>query len=219
MFKLMILPRTRQGLSRAELRRHLEDVHAPLCLGLPSVGGHFTHYVHHYVQDGAEDPLLGKTLGYWDALTAIGFASAETFQASIASADYVTHVAPDEDRFREQEGSIGLPVEERVILDGERSGPTLFYLRRAAAGADRDAVGHEWRVRLLTLVGRPGLPIDAYGQNIVLAPPPTPFDFIDEIAWDGDVSVDFARQIAEAEAGLFDPAATMAMVTARRVFV
>lgn len=219
MFKLMILPRTLDGLSRTALRRHLEDVHAPLCLGLPSVGGCFTRYVHHYAQETASDPWLGKPLGHWDALTAISFASMDMFRASTASPDYAKLVAPDEDRFREAEGSIAFPVEEYTLLDGERNGPTLFYLRQVAAGADRDAVGREWRARFAALFRQSGLPMGAYLQNIVRAPPPTPFDFNDEIGWTGAAPADFTRQITEAETGLFDPAATRAMITTRRVFV
>ena len=61
--------------------------------------------------------------------------------------------------------------------------------------------------------------VEVYVQNINMAPGPAAFDFIDEIGWSGEVSAEFARAVAVAEMGLFDPEITCMLVTERRPFV
>lgn len=220
MFKLMILPKTVPGLSRSGLREHLEHVHAPLCLGLPSVGGHFRRYVHHYAQDGPEvDPLLGKPVGRWDALTTICFDNAAAFQASVSSPEYETLVLPDENGFRDAQGSIGMPVDERILLDGRAQEIVVFHLRRRVPGLSRDDAGRAWRDRLASiLVGHQG-GLGNYVQNIVQGPDGSAFDFIDELSGWTDRASSVFQDIIHAERGLFEPKATQAIVALRKVFI
>jgi hypothetical protein len=122
-------------MTRAELRDHLEHVHAPLCLSLPEIGGQFRQYAHHYTLDGVADPILNARPADLDALTIIQLNDEASFKATIASDAYQKFVLPDEDRFREREGSVGLPVRETVFHNGSsRSQRRVFHLRRVVTG-------------------------------------------------------------------------------------
>ena len=57
-FKLIILPATKAGMTRAELHHYLEFSHGPLVMNYPDVSGGFTEYVHHYVES-ASAPRAG----------------------------------------------------------------------------------------------------------------------------------------------------------------
>lgn len=100
--KLVILPRTRTGLGRAGLRRHLETIHGPMVVGETEVSAPFTRYVHHYTRT-TDLPLQMEER---DAVTFIHFDSMAGMIASKASEGYRDRVGPDEDNFREVEGSI-----------------------------------------------------------------------------------------------------------------
>lgn len=144
--KLVILPRTRLGLGRAGLRRHLETVHGPMVVAEPAVSGGFTGYVHHYAQDLAGLPLLDDR----DAVTVIRFAEPAAMAASKASEAYRLRVGPDEDNFRERDGSIALFAAERVVASGADDALAKLLVFRAARGVDIE----RWALALAAIAAR-----------------------------------------------------------------
>lgn len=225
MLKLMIVPRTRAGMSRTALQHHLEQVHGPLCLAQTDVGGHFRRYIHHYVTSATADPLLGdRLLSDRDALTTISLDNFESFQASISSAGYCDVIGPDEDNFREVEGSLHFFVDE-IVLKASGQGPIkLFHLRRFADGRDHAQASRIWRDRITELLGLRALGgLSGYLHNLVLPGqgPPLAYDAIDEISL-GEEATDLtaaAALLSEAEQELFDPSATAALVTRPKAFI
>lgn len=227
MLKLMILPRTRRGLTRHALHHHLEQVHGPLCMAHADVGGHFRRYVHHYVTTATEDPLLGeRLLGDRDAITIIGFDGPEAFRASVSSAGYRDVISPDEDNFREVEGSLAFFVEETVLRDGGGAGLKLFHLRRFAEGIDHVQGSRLWRERIArALDSRAFAGLTGYVHNRVLpgeggAPAYHAIDEISLGAGTGDWSAAAAAAtIALEEDGLFEVSTSAALVTRAKVFI
>lgn len=144
--KLVILPRTRQGLGRAGLRHHLENVHGPMVVADPEVSGGFTGYVHHYAQDMADAALLEDR----DAVTVIRFAEIAAMVASKASEGYRLRVGPDEDNFREMDGSVALFASERVAAPGIADAVAKLFVFRTVEGFDLDA----WACTLAPMAAR-----------------------------------------------------------------
>lgn len=152
--KLVILPRTRIGLGREGLRRHLETIHGPMVAADPHVRQVFRGYVHHYVQDSPVRDLA--ELKERDAVTIIRFGSAQDMIASKASAGYRDRIGPDEDNFREVEGSVGLSAQEIVVLPGlEQAARKIFVFRRLPEVDEAQLSG--WVDRLAELQGVAGL--------------------------------------------------------------
>jgi hypothetical protein len=130
--KLVILPRTRIGLGRSGLRQHLETVHGPLVVSEPDVSGRFSSYVHHYVQDLAVPAGLA-ILQDRDAVTIIRTPSMADLGLSKENAAYRDRISPDEDNFREVEGSVALLAEEFEVAPGiEDASCKLFIFRNSA---------------------------------------------------------------------------------------
>ena len=145
--KLVILPRTRAGLGREGLREYLETVHGPMVVNAPDVSGNFSTYVHHYTQDLAEaegvTPLIDR-----DAVTIIRLRNLEDLRASKASAGYRNKVGPDEDNFRDTDGSVALLAEEQEVVAGADNAPRKLFIFRNAMQASVD----EWASTLSGIV-------------------------------------------------------------------
>lgn len=208
------------------MQSHLEQVHGPLCMRHADVGGRFRRYVHHYATDAAVDALLGgRLLGDRDALTIIAFDDMDAFRASTSSAGYRDAVGPDEDNFREVEGSLFFFAEEAVLREGQAAAKAkLFHLRRFTDGVSPTLASQTWceRVRRLLARAGDGAAPSHYVHNRVVSGGARPaFDAIDEIGLDGgekNLSA-IGAALADAQAGLFDVDATAAMVTRPKVFV
>lgn len=115
--KLVILPQTRVGLGREGLRRHLETVHGPMVMSEPDVSGRFCSYVHHYVHDLPEMDAV-EFLQDRDAVTIIRTASMADLGLSKSNDGYRDRIGPDEDNFREVEGSVALLADEIEVAPG-----------------------------------------------------------------------------------------------------
>jgi EthD domain len=115
--KLVILPRTRVGLGREGLRRYLETVHGPMVMNEPDVSGKFCRYVHHYVKDVTEMNGV-EFLQDRDAVTIICAASIADLGLSKANDGYRNRIGPDEDNFRQIEGSVALLADEFEVAPG-----------------------------------------------------------------------------------------------------
>ncbi|AOF98774.1 ethD domain protein (plasmid) [Blastomonas sp. RAC04] len=129
--KLVILPRTRAGLTKAGLRQHLEKVHGPMVVAEPDVSGRFSGYVHHYVQD-APSSLALAPLQDRDAVTVIRLPSMTDLASSKANAAYRENIGPDEDNFREIIGSVALLADEVAIVPGADDAPLKLFVFRTA---------------------------------------------------------------------------------------
>jgi EthD domain len=150
--KLVILPRTRTGLDRAELRHHLETVHGPMVVNDPEVSGRFTSYVHHYVEDRAElqgDLLLQDR----DAVTIIRIPTMAELGLSKSNDGYRNTIGPDEDNFREIEGSVALFAEEYEVAPGADDAPRKLFVFRRAKPDDME----NWASKVRELVSHNGL--------------------------------------------------------------
>lgn len=144
-FKLVILPATKAGMSRAALQHYLEHDHGPLVMSYADVGGRFMRYEHHYVES---EPVLA-TGG--DAVTIISFASVADMVASKASDNYRLYVGPDEDNFRDEAASRAYSAQPRVIRDGPRDAPCkVLILRRLRDDADAPV---KWEDHVATVLG------------------------------------------------------------------
>jgi uncharacterized protein (TIGR02118 family) len=76
MLKFMVVVYRRLDLTRAEFRRHLEEVHRPLARNLPGL----KRYVQNYVCDDPKRKLPG-----WDAIIELWFESWAAMEAAWAS--------------------------------------------------------------------------------------------------------------------------------------
>ncbi len=220
-FKLIILPRTRIGLDRAGLRHHLETVHGPLAMATPDASRYFTGYTHHYAHHyalGPDDPLFAAPLSDRDALTIIRFAQPDDLKASTNSAGYREVLSPDEDNFREREGSFAFAAQEHVLRTAMGAPAKLFVMRRCAG--DPGDVAGQWAERVAAVLAQGAEGIGGYCINI-LTPlgPPAAFDMLDEIELTGTAIPPAHRAtLIAASDGLFAGPAT-AMLTEPRCFL
>lgn len=133
--KLVILPRTRAALGRDGLRRYLEAVHGPMVVDETAVSGRFTSYVHHYAQDWATSGGISGDMAILedrDAVTIIRTPTMADLALSKACDGYRKRIGPDEDNFREAEGSLALLADEIEAVPGvDCAGHKLFIFRSA----------------------------------------------------------------------------------------
>jgi EthD domain len=215
-FKLIILPATKAGMTRADLQHHLEFVHGPLVMKYPDVSGGFTEYVHHYVESRPE-VQAGR-----DAVTIISFASVADLGPSKANENYQLHVGPDEDNFRDEAGSRAFSGVALVIRHGaqDRLGDAprkLLIFRRLREGADAAA---EWESHVTAVLGGGEWGV---GRIVVnrLSPlgGPGDFDILDEIGLIDEADIkQIEAALDSAPAGLV-AGTSIVLVTRPRVFV
>jgi EthD domain len=123
-FKLVILPATKVGMTRAALKHHLSEVHGPLVMSYKDVSGNFLSYVHHYVEGG---DIMAEPAGA-DAVTVIEFADIAHLAASKSSAPYLDLVGPDEDNFREEAESRAYRAVPGIVLEGSSDTPVKLLV-------------------------------------------------------------------------------------------
>jgi hypothetical protein len=118
----------------------------------PEVSGRFTSYVHHYVEDRAElqgDLLLQDR----DAVTIIRIPTMAELGSSKSNDGYRNRIGPDEDNFREVEGSVALLVEENEVAPGADEAPRKLFVFRGARPDDVDG----WASKMRHLVNENSL--------------------------------------------------------------
>jgi EthD domain len=211
-FKLIILPATKAGMTRADLQHHLEFVHGPLVMKYPDVSGGFTEYVHHYVEN--KPPVQAGC----DAVTIISFASVADLGPSKANENYRLHVGPDEDNFRDEAGSRAYSGVASIVRDDPRDARRkLLIFRRLRDGADAVA---EWESHVAKVLGGGELGI---GRVLVnrLSPLGGPGDYniLDEIGLINEADIkQIEAALDSAPAGLLT-GTSIVLVTRPRVFV
>lgn len=203
--KLVILPRTLAGLGRAGLRRHLETVHGPLVMRETEVSQGFTSYVHHYALD---IETRGTVLDGRDAVTIIRFADFSDLVASKAGDAYRDVVGPDEDNFREIEGSVALFVDEAQVRPGADATARKLFVFRAASGD----VQKQWTDALGDVAARLGL--GAITNAVRRGEGEFAFSQFDEIGLPDDAEADpVLAELERAAARTFGPVATACLLT------
>ena len=211
-FKLIILPATKSGMTRAELHHYLEFSHGPLVMNHPDVSGGFKEYVHHYVQSA---PAL---LAGCDAVTHISFSSVADLAASKASENYRLHVGPDEDNFRDEAQSRAYSGVPSVISNGSRDVPhKLLIFRRLRDGADASA---EWESHVAKVLHG-----GEFGVARVVVNHLSPlggrrdYDILDEIGMSVPASIPAIEAALEAAPEGLRAGPGVALVTRPRIFV
>lgn len=206
--KLVILPRTLAGLGRAGLRHHLETVHGPMVVAANDVSGRFVSYVHHYSENPPAHMGI-PTLDDHDAITIIRFAEMTDLAASKASAGYRERVGPDEDNFRELDGSVALIARElEIVPDLDNVSRKLFIFRTQAAASRSD-----WADTLSALARELDMP-GALTNDIRVVEGAFPYVQFDEIGLPegADPSV-FGARLATAAATHFGDCAAACILT------
>nr|WP_276509798.1 EthD domain-containing protein [Novosphingobium taihuense] len=174
------MPRTRAGLDRAGLRRHLETIHGPMVVAEPQVSGKFASYVHHYTLDCAATPALDER----DAITVIRFAAIADMVASKASEAYQNRVGPDEDNFRELAGSVALFAEECEVAPGADQAEAKLFVFRDIGDFDLAA----WASTLAGFATRPGVR-GVVTNRARIADGVFPYEQFDEIGLDANADI------------------------------
>jgi hypothetical protein len=211
-FKLIILPATRVGMTRAELHHYLEFSHGPLVMKFPDVGGRFTGYEIHCVEN---EPTV---CAGGDAVTIISFAAMADMIASKASDNYLKHVGPDEDNFRDEAESRAYSGVPQVIRNGPRDAPCkLLIFRRLRDASDAPA---KWESHVAAMLGG-----GEHGVLRVVVNRLSPlgtgrdYDILDEISLTDTAQIaDIAAMLERASEGLL-AGPSMALVTRPKIFV
>jgi hypothetical protein len=103
----------------------------------PAVSDRFSSYVHHYAQDmGTVE--ASNTLQDRDAVTIIRFAGLAELGASKANAGYRDRIAPDEDNFRDINGSVALLATEQEVVPGVDDARRKLFIFRSSMPRNPD---------------------------------------------------------------------------------
>jgi hypothetical protein len=211
-FKLIILPATKDGMTRAELHQYLEFNHGPLVMRYPDVSSCFTEYIHHYVE--SEAALRAGC----DAVTTISFASLAGLQASKANENYRLHVGPDEDNFRDEATSRAYSGQVRMIRNGSRVARyKLLIFRRLSDCTDSQ---REWENHVIKRLNNGSLSVGRVSINRLAALGGScEYDILDEISLDDAACASaIEAELSEAPSGLLvGDSATL--ITRPRIFV
>lgn len=149
-FKLVILPATKEGMTRSALKHHLSAVHGPLVMSHKEVSGNFLSYVHHYVEGGDVMPSPAGE----DAVTIVEFADVAHLAASKASAPYIDFVGPDEDNFRDEAGSRAYRAVPQIVQQGPNDTPLKLLVFHQQQSNDFAIQFHVRFVEVSQSIGR-----------------------------------------------------------------
>lgn len=106
MLKFMVVLYRRPGMSPADFRRHLEQVHAPLAKNLPSLKMYVQNYPHADTK---------RALPPWDAIVELYFESRDSMEAAWASPQGAASDA-DLPSFADMTRTTWSVVEEVILL-------------------------------------------------------------------------------------------------------
>jgi EthD domain len=192
MIKMMILAPRRAGMTHAEFRRYVTEVHGPLVRSVPEVAADIRRYHYNFPITGLTDAAFGHPLAsHLDIVTEAWFDSVEAQKQNMKLPRYLEVVRPDEHRFADGERAVVHYTHEVPVLGGERSLVKAFYFRRRRPGLSRIEFQERWLAQFgQTLAGNPGcgLALAGYVQNHVVGEAQHPdgadpkyFDVIDEL--------------------------------------
>lgn len=231
MMKMMILAPRRAGMSRAQFRQYVTQVHGPLVRSVPEVADAIRHYHYNFPIDGAADGAFGHRLAsHLDIVTQGWFDSREAQLDNMAQPRYLEIIRPDEHRFADGARAVMQYTTEIPIVGDGFAGTKAFYFRRRRANLTRDDFQRAWRTRFAdALMSNDafGRAIARYVQNHAMPESDHPdgasskyFDVIDELSIRGvgalSLLADDTRSIATIRAiedELLDAERTLALVT------
>jgi hypothetical protein len=192
MIKMMILAPRRAGMTHAEFRRYVTEVHGPLVRSVTEVAADIRHYHYNFPIPGLTDAAFGHPLAsHLDIVTEAWFDSVEAQRQNMELPRYLEIVRPDEHRFADGERAVMHYMREVPVLRGEGSLVKAFYFRRRRPGLSRTEFQKRWSAHFgQALAGNPGcgLALAGYVQNHAVSEAEHPggldskyFDVIDEL--------------------------------------
>lgn len=230
MIKMMILAPRRPGMTQAEFRDYVVNVHGPLVKSVTEVAADIRHYHYNFPVPGAADTVLGHANAPFDIFTQAWFDSIPAHKANMAHPRYMSVVRPDEHQFADGANAIMHYTREVEITPGELGTHKLFYTRRRKPGLSRADFQAAWRERFPAVLQGSEVAarvIERHIQNHTVSAEDLPdgddpryFDLFDEFALAGPdawaaIAIDPAlvARIRAVEAELLDPTGTMAFFT------
>lgn len=231
MIKMMILAPRRPGMTHAEFRDYVVNVHGPLVKSVTEVAADIRHYHYNFPIPGAVDAGLGHPVAtQFDIFTQAWFDSIPAHRANMAHPRYMQVVRPDEHQFADGSRAIMHYTREVEVTPGPLGAHKLFYTRRRRPGLSRAAFQAAWRERFPAAFADSEVAsrvIERHIQNHTVAAADLPdgddpkyFDLFDEFAIPGPdawakLTDDKAlvSRIRAVEDDLLDPAGTMAFFT------
>ena len=121
MIKMMILAPRRAGMTHAEFRTYVTDVHGPLVRSVTAVAQDIRHYHYNFPAPGAVDTAFGHPLAdHLDICTEASFDSVQAQKDNMKRPGYMEILRPDEHRFA-GEGAVMHYTKEWPVLRGERT--------------------------------------------------------------------------------------------------
>jgi hypothetical protein len=230
MIKMMILAPRRGGMTHAEFRRYVTEVHGPLVRSVTEVAADIRHYHYNFPIPGLTDAAFGHPLAsHLDIVTEAWFDSVEAQRRNMELPRYLEIVRPDEHRFADGERAVMHYMREVPVLGGEGSLVKAFYFRRRRPGLSRVEFQKRWLAgchEALDREGRRPAGVVGYVQNHAASEAEHAdgddakyFDVIDElfladagrlaVLADHGPSLTAMRRL---EQELLDPAATRAFI-------
>jgi hypothetical protein len=168
LMKMMILAPRRAGMSHADFRRYVVDVHGPLVRSIPEVAADIRHYHYNFPVAGAADSaLLHPLADHLDIVTQGWFDSVAAQRANMRHAHYLQVVRPDEGRFADETNALMHYTSEHLASEhvasehvagehvasgrgaGDRGPPPykVFWFRRRRSTLSRATFQRAWRER------------------------------------------------------------------------
>lgn len=192
MIKMMILAPRRAGMTHAEFRRYVTEVHGPLVKSVPEVAADIRHYHYNFPIPGLTDVTFGHPLAsHLDIVTEAWFDSVEAQKQNMRLPSYLEIVRPDEHRFADGERAVVHYMREVPVLEGQRTAFKAFYFRRRRPGLSRIEFQEQWLFgwrEALDAEGRHPTGVVGYVQNHAVSEAEHPdgddtkyFDVIDEL--------------------------------------
>ena len=228
MIKMTILAGRKAGLSHAEFRRYVTEVHGPLVRSVTEVAADIRHYHYNFPLAGAVDLAFGHPLAeHLDILTQGWFDSVAAQRANMRHPRYLSVVRPDEGRFADESGALMHYMSESIVVGGPPPRYKAFYCRRRRAGLSRAEFQNTWRRRFAPALAEVACSAQGYVLNDTTSESdhadganPRYFDVIDEIgladpAQLATLGADTAAvaHLRALESELLDTARTRALVT------
>lgn len=179
MIKLLLATRRRPGMTQAEFRHYVKDVHAPLVLQDPDAAELIRKYTQNHVLDaayGAPGSVGYPVVSERDIITEIMFDGIEQMGQAQRTPMYVNVIRHDEDNFADQASVLVFPVREQEFeVARPRTAPVkvIHYLKQAAGSSDEDFVKRWSEAHESIMVANPEISdgFARYVQNYRVSPP------------------------------------------------
>lgn len=167
--KMMILAPRRAGMTHAEFRHYVVNVHGPLVKRVAEVAADIRHYHYNFPVIGATDLAFGYPMADLDIVTQGFFDSRDAQLQNMQHPRFKTVLRPDESNFADTDRALMHYTDEHEITPGERTPHKLFYFRRRAPGLTREAFQQRWKNEFPAVLQQTSLPgcITRYVQNHV----------------------------------------------------